>query len=194
MHCRAALTLFFSIWALILKYWFWHIYCPAWPQTTQWCYFHCDKKVGENSHVKYLDPCIQQGGATLKTKRGSRHGWSFYNSRQKYYCQMIIFFQMCQSKLALFPHFVWILLAWIFMFGSLCPQQPPPSCKHCKIGTWGHEAFQKPAFLQAGGGRTCRLPFTAALRFRFIALHALAEKALACSKWLGQGCTDRLVQ
>lgn len=32
MQCRAALTLFFSIWALILKYWFWRLlYCPARP-------------------------------------------------------------------------------------------------------------------------------------------------------------------
>lgn len=67
-------------------------------------------------------------------------------------------------------------------FTSMNFHDCPPSCKHCKIGARGHETFQKPAFLQAGGGCTCRLPFTAAPRFQFIALHALAGKALACSK------------
>lgn len=192
MHCRAAPALFFSIWALILKYWFWRLlYCPAWPRTIQGCYSHCDINVWGNSHVKYLDPCIQQGGARLKTKRGSRDSWSFYNSGKNYY---FFFFQTCQSKFALFSHFTWILLAWIFMIGLLCSPLTPPSCKHCKIGTWGHETFQTPAFLQSGGGRTCRLPSTAALRFGFIALHTLAGKALACIKWLGQECTDRLAQ
>lgn len=60
MHYRAAPTLFFSIWALILKYWFWRLlYCPAWPRTIQGCYSHCDINAWGNSHVKYLDPCIQ---------------------------------------------------------------------------------------------------------------------------------------
>lgn len=67
-------------------------------------------------------------------------------------------------------------------FTSMNFHDCPPSCKHCKIGARGLETFQKPAFLQAGGGCTCRLPFTAAPRFQFIALHALAGKALACSK------------
>lgn len=59
---------------------------------------------------------------------------------------------------------------------------PPLLVNTVKLAPGGHETFQKPAFLQAGGGCACRLPFTAAPRFQFIALHALAGKALACSK------------
>lgn len=190
MQCRAALTLFFSIWALILKYWFWRLlYCPARPvDDTGMLLSRWQKGLREFSREAFGSSHTTNRRRTLHIdqKDKAEAAGRFYNSRRNE-CQITIhfFLQTCQSKSALFEFYQ-------HEFSWLPP--PTPSCKHCKIGAGGHETFQKPAFLQAGGGCACRLPFTAAPRFQFIALHALAGKALACSKWLGQGCTDRLVQ
>lgn len=192
IHCCTAWTLFFSIWALILKYWFWRLlYCPAW--------------IGRHRNVTLIVTKSFEG-IPLWSIWILAYDKGALDWRQKEKEETAEAFTILQDKNNVIlpsdvPKQICPILSFHLNFTDMnfhdwpaLRPHPPPSCKHCKIGAWGHETFKNPAFLQAGGGCTCRLPFTAALRFRFIALHALAGKALASSKWLGQGCTDRLAQ